>query len=497
MMKQLIGIWIALALLGGAGLAQATLMDAGNQVVYDDASNLYWYRHLGSTYYKTYAESVNFYDNLVIGTLDNFHIASTDEFDSLMINDLDEIYQNFSTGITEGEPQDRWYVGRYGEEFSTGSEWECPTYHYQAGPTYHVGNDGIPYWSYYSAQVCDDMGAGNYGIVAQAWGVASPPAITYTLSVNKSGNGTGTVTSLPSGINCGSDCSEEYNDGEVVALTAVNDVSSTFAGWSGDCNNSGQVTMNSHKTCTASFTLNTYNITATTGSNGSISPSDTVVVNHGGSQTFSINPDLHYHVANVVVDAISVGAETTHSFNNVTTNHTIAAFFAINTYALTVTKAGSGLGTVSSVPMGISCGGDCSEVYEYGTFVKLTAIADADSSFFEWIGACNGSDTCVVTMDTVKSVTADFITDTNHNGIEDAWELNYFGDLETATSSSDNDKDYYTDLQEYLNWRSGEQDPEGQPYNPVIKNAPYGTGYSKPSSILLLTLPIILNTVSQ
>ncbi len=49
MMKQLIGIWIALALLGGAGLAQATLMDAGNQVVYDYSSKLYWYRPIGST----------------------------------------------------------------------------------------------------------------------------------------------------------------------------------------------------------------------------------------------------------------------------------------------------------------------------------------------------------------------------------------------------------------------------------------------------------------
>mgnify|MGYP001106961386 CR=1 FL=1 len=78
---------------------------------------------------------------------------------------------------------------------------------------------------------------------------------TYTLSVYKSGSGSGRVTSSPSGINCGSDCSESYNSGTTVTLTATPDSGSTFAGWSGDCSGTGSctLTMNSNKAVVANF----------------------------------------------------------------------------------------------------------------------------------------------------------------------------------------------------------------------------------------------------
>ncbi|MFZ5998105.1 MAG: fibronectin type III domain-containing protein, partial [Nitrospirota bacterium] len=55
----------------------------------------------------------------------------------------------------------------------------------------------------------------------------------YSLTVNKSGTGTGTVTGT--GINCGTDCTEPYNQGTVVTLSAAPATGSTFAGWSGNC----------------------------------------------------------------------------------------------------------------------------------------------------------------------------------------------------------------------------------------------------------------------
>jgi hypothetical protein len=77
----------------------------------------------------------------------------------------------------------------------------------------------------------------------------------YTLSVSKSGNGSGTVTD--SGINCGSDCSENYNSGTSVTLIATPASGSYFAGWSGDCSGTGSctLTMNSNKSVTATFNL--------------------------------------------------------------------------------------------------------------------------------------------------------------------------------------------------------------------------------------------------
>jgi hypothetical protein len=68
------------------------------------------------------------------------------------------------------------------------------------------------------------------------------------------GAGTGTVTS--EGITCGTDCSEIHDAGEVLTLTANAVAGSTFAGWSGDADcTDGAVTMDSARTCTATFNL--------------------------------------------------------------------------------------------------------------------------------------------------------------------------------------------------------------------------------------------------
>ena len=77
-------------------------------------------------------------------------------------------------------------------------------------------------------------------------------------------------------------------------------------------------------------------------------------------------------------------------------------------YPLTVTKGGTGSGTVTSSPAGINCGTDCMENYNSGTMVTLTAAAASGSTFAGWSGACAGTGVCTVTMDGAKSVTATF-----------------------------------------------------------------------------------------
>ena len=72
----------------------------------------------------------------------------------------------------------------------------------------------------------------------------------------------------------------------------------------------------------------TYTITATAGANGSISPSGAVAVNSGADETLTIAADACYHIADVLVDGVSVGAVSTYTFTNVTANHTISAGFA-------------------------------------------------------------------------------------------------------------------------------------------------------------------------
>lgn len=84
--------------------------------------------------------------------------------------------------------------------------------------------------------------------------VSTPQALTVT----KSGNGAGTVTSSGGGINCGADCGEGYGDGAVVALQANPAPGSVFAGFTGaGCSTSPcVVTMDDAKSVNAQFTSN-------------------------------------------------------------------------------------------------------------------------------------------------------------------------------------------------------------------------------------------------
>ena len=266
------------------------------------------------------------------------------------------------------------------------------------------------------------------------WSDLASDALTIislsTLTINKTGTGQGSVTSNPSGIDCGLTCQAQYTSGTPVVLTPTANIGSTFAGWSGDpdCTD-GNVTMNADKTCTATFTLNTYTVTANANGNGT----GTVTSNVGGiNYTYPANntgtSSAINHGTNVILTA-TTGIGSTAAWNdcaaaggtpagNGTTTatctfgsldgaKTVAATFTLNTYPLTVTVVGNG--SVTSNPAGIDCGSDCVEIYNYGTIVTLTAIHTSVSSFAGWSGDCTGTAlTCTLTIDAAKNVTATF-----------------------------------------------------------------------------------------
>ena len=76
--------------------------------------------------------------------------------------------------------------------------------------------------------------------------------------------------------------------------------------------------------------------------------------------------------------------------------------------ALSVFKAGTGSGTVTSSPAGISCGETCTAEFEAGKVVTLTPTAATGSEFTGWSGACSGTGACQVTMSEAESVTTSF-----------------------------------------------------------------------------------------
>jgi hypothetical protein len=96
---------------------------------------------------------------------------------------------------------------------------------------------------------------------------------SFTLTAAKAGNGTGTVSSNPGGVNCGSDCSEPYTDGTSVTLTATAGANSAFGGWSGACTGTGDcaVTVNSDKTATATFNATAFTMSVSVTDDGNVS----------------------------------------------------------------------------------------------------------------------------------------------------------------------------------------------------------------------------------
>jgi len=231
---------------------------------------------------------------------------------------------------------------------------------------------------------------------------APPPPPPVTMTISHLGNGSGTVAST--GINCGVDCTETYTYGTPITLTATPNADSTFTGWTGTgC--SDNVTITTHMSCTANFALSNHTLTlnkAGTG-NGTIS---SVGINCGTDCTESYVNGTAVNLT-VIPDANSTftswtGIGCAGNFA-ITSDMSCTATFTLSNETLTVNKAGTGNGTISSV--GINCGTDCTESYVNGTAVNLTVIPDANSTFTSWTGT-GCSSNFAITSD--MSCTANF-----------------------------------------------------------------------------------------
>jgi subtilisin family serine protease len=77
----------------------------------------------------------------------------------------------------------------------------------------------------------------------------------FTITVNKAGAGTGTVTSDSSGIDCGATCKGQFPQDSAVNLAAAPDPGSVFAGWSGDCSGADPCSLTHNATVTATFNI--------------------------------------------------------------------------------------------------------------------------------------------------------------------------------------------------------------------------------------------------
>ena len=275
-----------------------------------------------------------------------------------------------------------------------------------------------------------------WGNACAAWGTgptctltmdaAKPVTATFalqqfTLLVSKGGTGFGTVTTSPAaGIDCGIDCAETYNFGASVTLTALPSPGSTFAGWSNACTGTGTctVTMDAAKSATATFTLQQFTLSVGRDGIGSgtvtTAPAAGIdcgadcseIYSYGTSVTLTAVPSPGSTFVGWGGNCAGPGLACTLTMDG---HKGVMANFQLQQFTLSVARSGNGSGSVTTSPAaGIDCGADCSQVYNFGTLVTLSAPPTAGSTFTGWSGACTGTGSCVVTMDAAKSVTAAF-----------------------------------------------------------------------------------------
>jgi hypothetical protein len=96
----------------------------------------------------------------------------------------------------------------------------------------------------------------NYSATNITLQVIEEGATFEDLTITLAGDGSGTVTSAPSGIDCGTTCDFSFQTDTFIILYANADTGSVFTGWSGDCD-THMLTITAATSCTATFELDT------------------------------------------------------------------------------------------------------------------------------------------------------------------------------------------------------------------------------------------------
>ncbi|MDP3982137.1 MAG: PKD domain-containing protein [bacterium] len=210
---------------------------------------------------------------------------------------------------------------------------------------------------------------------------------TWQCSASKT-NKTCSVTTAPERAGYGDDCSacnnvNECNPGKKIVCTAGGGVA-----------------------CNVGAPLDKFTLLYSAGSGGSIVGSMSQTITRGQSGTLvTASPATGYDFIKWSDNKTSSSRGET----NVQGNVSVVATFSIKSYALSVSKTGTGSGTVTSNPSGINCGLTCSANFNHGTTVALTASPTSGSSLGSWLG-CDTvvGNTCNVLINGIKSVSVSF-----------------------------------------------------------------------------------------
>lgn len=250
----------------------------------------------------------------------------------------------------------------------------------------------------------------------------------FALSVSRLGSGSGSVRSNPAGIDCAtSSCSALFAAGTQVTLAAQPAAGSSFSGWGGACSGAASsctVNMGGARSVTANFSAalvaRLVTLTKTGTGSGSITSAPgglNCLTNCGtASATFASTTTVTL-TAQAAAGSIFAGwsgaCSGTSSSCSVaagTGSVNVGANFipaASPTRSVVLTKSGTGTGSVTSSPSGLSCLANCSfALADLSSSASITLVAQATtgSVFAGWSGACSGTgSSCRISAGTNKA----------------------------------------------------------------------------------------------
>lgn len=222
-----------------------------------------------------------------------------------------------------------------------------------------------------------------------------------TLTVQRTGGGTGTVVSSPAGINCGSTCAANFNLGQVVTLSANPAPDSVFVGWQNDaapCGSNPQcaISMGGPRTASAVFAPAGFPVGVTITGTGRVLSTPVGIdcpgtcssaFGTGSTVTLqAIDPvDRSFAFSTWSGDGAVCGGNPQCALS-VNAARSVGARF--DRRRITVTVVAGGGGTISSIPAGIAnCAATCSADFDAAAPLTLVATPGGGQAFSGWGGA--------------------------------------------------------------------------------------------------------------
>jgi len=186
-----------------------------------------------------------------------------------------------------------------------------------------------------------------------------------------------------------------YSDGSQVNLQATPNAGWNFTGWSGACSGTGScaVTLDANKSVTASFTRQRFTLTANADPSAGGTVGGAGTYDSGDSATLQATPSTGWSFTGWAGACSGTGSCVV----TVDASKSVTASFTRQRFTLTANADPSAGGTVGGAG-----------TYDSGDSATLLATPSTGWELTGWAGACSGTGSCGVTMDSNKSVTAIF-----------------------------------------------------------------------------------------